>query len=76
MENNLSDTHWIHHLFLKSNNKGFDFVSKACTSLFEHEGEDKKKPPHSGVEKYHNFQVTSCLQNVTTSVDFAYIKSE
>ena len=26
--------------------------------------------------KHHNFQVTSCHQNVSTNVDFAYIESE
>jgi len=34
------------------------------------------KSPLSGAEKHHNFQVTLCLQNDTTNVDFAYIESE
>ncbi len=28
------------------------------------------------LKKHHNFQVTLCLQNDTTNVDFAYIESE
>jgi len=32
--------------------------------------------PLSGAEKYPDFQVTSCLQNVSTNVDFAFIESE
>jgi hypothetical protein len=32
--------------------------------------------PLSGAGKHPDFQVTSCLQNVTTNVDFAYIESE
>jgi len=35
-----------------------------------------KKSPLSGAEKHHNFQVTSCHQNVSTNVDFTYTKSE
>jgi len=34
------------------------------------------KSPLSGAEKHTDFQVTLCLQNVTTNVDFAYIESE
>jgi hypothetical protein len=34
------------------------------------------KLPLSGAEKHPDFQVTSCLQNVSTNVDFAYIESE
>jgi hypothetical protein len=34
------------------------------------------KSPLSGAEKYPDFQVTSCLQNVSTNGDFAYIESE
>jgi len=34
------------------------------------------KPPISGAKKHTDFQVTLCLQNVTTNVDFAYIESE
>jgi len=30
----------------------------------------------SEARKHHNFQVTVCLQNVSTNVDFAYIESE
>ena len=32
--------------------------------------------PLSEAKKHPDFQVTSCLQNVTTDVDFAYIESE
>jgi len=35
-----------------------------------------KKPPLPGAEKHPDFQVTSCHQNVSTSVDFVYIESE
>jgi hypothetical protein len=35
-----------------------------------------EKSPLSGAEKHRNFQVTSCHQNVSTDVDFAYIESE
>jgi len=35
-----------------------------------------KKSPLSIAEKHPNFQVTSCHQNVSTNVDFAYIESE
>jgi hypothetical protein len=30
----------------------------------------------SGAKKHPDFQVTLCLQNVSTNVDFAYIESE
>jgi len=33
-------------------------------------------PPLSGAKKHPDFQVTSCHQNVSTNVDFAYIESE
>jgi len=32
--------------------------------------------PLSGAEKHPDFQVTLCLRNVSTHVDFAYIESE
>jgi len=32
--------------------------------------------PLSKAEKHPDFQVTQCHQNVSTKVDFAYIKSE
>ena len=32
--------------------------------------------PLSGAGKHPDFQVTLCLQNDTTNVDFAYIESE
>ena len=35
-----------------------------------------EKPPLSGAEKHPDFQVTSCLHNDTTNVNFAYIESE
>jgi len=35
-----------------------------------------EKTPLSGAEKHPDFQVTSCHQNDTTNVNFAYIKSE
>jgi hypothetical protein len=35
-----------------------------------------KKSLLSEVEKHPNFQVTSCHQNDTTNVDFAYVESE
>jgi hypothetical protein len=35
-----------------------------------------EKSPLSRARKHHIFQVTSCLQNVSTNVDFAYIESE
>jgi hypothetical protein len=35
-----------------------------------------KKSPLSGAQKHPDFQVTLCLQNDTTNVNFAYIKSE
>jgi hypothetical protein len=35
-----------------------------------------KKSPLSEAGKHPDFQVTSCLQNVTTNGDFADIKSE
>jgi hypothetical protein len=38
-------------------------------------GKKDGKPLFSRAEKYPDFQVTSCLQNDTTNVDFAYIKS-
>ena len=34
------------------------------------------KSPLPEAGKHLDFQVTSCLQNVSTSVDFAYIESE
>jgi hypothetical protein len=34
-----------------------------------------KKSPLSETGKHTDFQVTSCLQNDTTDVDFAYIES-
>ena len=45
------------------------FTSCKMTEFFE-------KSPLSGAEKHPDFQVTLCLQNVSTSVDFAYIESE
>jgi len=36
----------------------------------------KKWPHFSGAEKHTDIQVTSCRQNVSTTVDFAYIESE
>jgi hypothetical protein len=46
-------------------------VSKSCkiSELFE-------KSLLSGAGKHPNFQVTLCLQNVSTDTDFAYIESE
>jgi len=46
-------------------------VNKSCkiSELFE-------KSPISGTGKHLDFQVTSCLQNVSTTVDFAQIESE
>jgi len=35
-----------------------------------------EKSPLLGAEKYPDFQVTLCLRNDTTNVDFAYIESE
>ena len=35
-----------------------------------------EKSPLSGAGKHRDFQVTSCHQNVTTNVNFAYIESE
>ena len=35
-----------------------------------------EKSPLSGAGKHRDFQVTLCLQNVSTNVDFAYIESE
>ncbi len=35
-----------------------------------------KKSPLSGAGKHPDFQVTLCLDFVTTNVDFAYIESE
>ena len=35
-----------------------------------------KKSPLSGAQKHPDFQVTLCLQNVSTNVNFAYIESE
>jgi len=35
-----------------------------------------EKSPISGAGKHPDFQVTSCLQNDSTNVDFAYIESE
>jgi len=35
-----------------------------------------EKSPLSKAEKHPNFQVTSCHQNVSTNVNFAYIESE
>jgi hypothetical protein len=35
-----------------------------------------EKPPLSRAEKRPDFQVTSCHQNDTTNVDFAYTESE
>jgi hypothetical protein len=35
-----------------------------------------EKSPLSKAEKHPNFQVTSCHQNVSTNVVFAYIESE
>jgi len=32
--------------------------------------------PLSEAEKHPDFQVTLCIQNVTTNTDFAYIESE
>jgi hypothetical protein len=34
-----------------------------------------EKSPLSGVGKHPDFQVTLCLRNVSTDVDFAYIES-
>ena len=34
------------------------------------------KSPLSGAGKHHNFQVTLCLQNVSTNVNFEYVESE
>jgi hypothetical protein len=38
--------------------------------------ESLEKSPLSGAEKHPDFQVTSCHQNDTTNIVFAYIKSE
>jgi len=38
--------------------------------------ESLEKSPLSEDEKHPDFQVTLCLQNDTTNVDFAYIESE
>jgi hypothetical protein len=35
-----------------------------------------KKSSLSRAKKHQNFQVTSCHQNDTTNVDFAYVESE
>jgi hypothetical protein len=35
-----------------------------------------QKPPLSKAEKHPDFQVTLCIQNVSTNVDYAPIKSE
>jgi len=35
-----------------------------------------KKSHLSGAGKHPDFQVTLCLQNVSTNADFAYIESE
>jgi hypothetical protein len=35
-----------------------------------------EKSPLSGGRKHPDFQVTSCHQNDSTNVDFAYIESE
>ena len=35
-----------------------------------------EKSPLSEAKKHPDFQVTSCHQNVSTNVDFAYIESE
>jgi len=34
------------------------------------------KSTFSGAEKHPDFQVTSCLRNVSTDVNFTYIESE
>ncbi len=38
--------------------------------------EFSEKPLLSGAKKHPDFQVTLCLQNVSTNVDFVYIESE
>ncbi len=49
--------------------KGPIFIIYKIPEFFE-------KSPLSGAEKSPDFQVTLCLQNDTTNVDFAYIESE
>jgi len=34
------------------------------------------KSPLPEAKKHHNFQVTSCHQNVSTNADFAYIENK
>ena len=45
------------------------FLHRKTSEFFE-------KSPLSRAKKHSDFQVTSCHQNVSTNVDFAYIKSE
>jgi len=52
-----------------SHKKGTFPTSYKTSEFFE-------KSPLSEAGKHPDFQVTLCLQNVSTNVDFAYIESE
>jgi len=58
--------HWAVH---KCSLIGLIFMSSKMPEFFE-------KSPLSGAEKHLVFQVTSCYQNVSTNVNFAYIESK
>jgi hypothetical protein len=59
----------VHQTANRYSQNGPIFVSCKIPEFF-------KKSPLSKAEKHPDFQVTSCHQNVSTNVDFAYIKSE
>jgi hypothetical protein len=60
---------WILFLLFLEGVNSFTLNCKKIPQFLE-------KPPLSEAKKHPDFQVTLCLQNVTTNADFAYIKSE